>query len=157
MLRIDRRVSVMLSYVFCALAAVGIGFLVYLLLFGGSQAFPNLQSTILREQRSHGIWTYLLEGLMLALVLFADVCLMLLLNNVRKGTVFTESSVLYLRLISWAAILSAVACIPLYVMLHLFSMLCITFVGFFLGIVLRVVKNVIEEGTAIKAENDSTI
>jgi hypothetical protein len=82
----------------------------------------------------------------------ADIFLFFLLLGVRSGLVFTERSVKLIRGVSWCAI-----CIGV-----LFSVLGIWFavsfgVGFaavFVGICLRVVKNVIEEATQIKAEND---
>ena len=84
-------------------------------------------------------------------------CLVLLLNNVRSGAIFTSASVGYLRVISWASILAGVLAIPLCFLIEWNLLLPVAFVGLFLGVVLRVVKNVIEEGTAIKEENDSTI
>lgn len=157
MLKIDRRISVTLSYIFCALAFLGVLALTAVLLFD-TVLFSSLSdSAFFTVQRGQGVWTYLLEYLILALVLFADICLMLLLNNVRSGKIFTDRSVQYLRMISWASLLAGTAAVPLSFLLRLFSFLCLAFVGFFLGIVLRVVKNVIEEGTVIKEENDSTI
>ena len=157
MLRIDRKLSVTLSYAFCGAAFVGV-LLLGVLLACGHAFFPDsLLSAFLTAQKKAGISAYVLEYLILALVLFSDVCLMLLLNHVRMGAIFTDKSVAYLRMISWASILAGVCAIPLYGMLHLLSALFVSFVAFFLGIVLRVVKNVIEEGTVIKEENDSTI
>ena len=37
------------------------------------------------------------------------------------------------------------------------SAFAVTFAAFFMGIILRVVKNVIEQATVIKSENDFTI
>ena len=157
MFRIDRRVSVTLSYLFCAAAFLGIVALGILLAFDNSLSALHSDSVLLHVQSRYRFWTFLLEYIILALVLFADICLVLLLNNVRTGSIFTDRSVQYLRLISWASVLAGAAAIPLCIFLRLLSMLCLTFIGFFLGAVLRVVKNVIEEGTAIKEENDGTI
>ncbi len=157
MLRIDRRISVTLSYLFCAIAFLGIVALGILLAFDNSLSVLHYDSALLRVQGQYRFWTYLLEYAILALVLFADICLVLVLNNVRRGSIFTDRSVQYLRLISWASVLAGAAAVPLCVFLRLPSLLCLAFIGFFLGAVLRVVKNVIEEGTAIKEENDGTI
>lgn len=152
MLRIDRRISVILSYIFCALAFFGVLGLAIMLPF-----FRNANVPFLANQDRFGVWGYLLEYAILALVLVATFCLVLLLNNVRGGAIFTSSSVGYLRIISWASILAGTLAIPLCFLIEWNMLLPVAFVGLFLGIVLRVVKNVIEEGTALKEENDSTI
>ncbi len=157
MLRIDRKISVRISYVFCIMAFIGI-LLLGILLALGNTVFPDsLVTALFDAQKQAGVMPYVLEYSVLFLVLFSDVCLMLLLNNVRRGAIFTGRSVTYLRIISWASILAGFLNIPLFFLLRLFSVLCVSFIAFFLGIVLRVVKNVIEEGTVIKEENDSTI
>jgi FtsH-binding integral membrane protein len=79
-----------------------------------------------------------------------------LLANIKKDAVFTEENVQALRAISWccfaeAFILTATA---LY-----FAPILLAFaagVAFF-GLILRVVKNVINAAVALKAENDFTI
>ena len=85
----------------------------------------------------------------------ADGFLVKLLLLVRKRQVFTDKAVSCLRTISWCCFIEAglllvgVACF--------FMMPVLAFVVGFLGLVLRVVKNVIEEAVALKAENDFTI
>ena len=157
MLRIDRRISVILSYGFCILALIGVCAIAVVLVFDTALFALVNDGALFVEQTHHGIWTYLFEYLILALVAFSDICLMLLLGCVKTGKIFTDRSVQYLRYISWASILAGLCAIPLFFLLRLISLLAIAFVGFFLGVVLRVVKNVIEEGTAIKEENDWTI
>ncbi|MBR0426462.1 MAG: DUF2975 domain-containing protein [Clostridia bacterium] len=152
MFRIDRKISVMLSYIFCALSFFGVLLLAIALPFFRSANVP-----FLANQDRFGFWGYFLEYVILALVLISTVCLVLLLNNVRSGAIFTSASVGYLRVISWASILAGVLAIPLCFLIEWNLLLPVAFVGLFLGVVLRVVKNVIEEGTAIKEENDSTI
>ena len=157
MLRIDRRISVIISYCFCALAFIGV-LVLGILIACNQTVFPNtFDGMIFIAQNRHGLWTYLLEYSILILVLLSDAVLVLLLRNVQKGEIFTSSSIGYLRIISWASILAGLAAIPLCFLLRLISVLCVAFIGFFLGVVLRVVKNVIEEGSVIKEENDSTI
>ena len=112
---------------------------------------------MLAAQKSHAVFAFGLEFLILGLVLLSDLCLFRLLRNVSAGKIFTDGSVQYLRIISWASVLAGTAAIPLALLLGLVSLLAVSFIGFFLGIVLRVVKNVIEEGTIIKEENDGTI
>lgn len=85
----------------------------------------------------------------------ADVSLLALLNLVGKEKVFTALAVNLLRVISYCCFVEVVlfTALSYYFLLGL----VIAFAALFLGIVLRVVKNVIEEATAIKAENDFTV
>ena len=94
--------------------------------------------------------------LMLVPVTVANGFLMKLLLLVKKHLVFTDKAVSCLRTISWCCFLEAGLCVLsaiLYFRIHL----ALFFVAGFLGLVLRVVKNVIEEAVALKAENDFTI
>ena len=80
----------------------------------------------------------------------------MLLLRVREGKVFTAESVGLISGISWGCYLVAgVFCgLAAY---FTFVALLVAFVAAFLGLCLRVVKNVIEEATEIKAENDMTV
>ena len=84
----------------------------------------------------------------------ADISLLALLNLVASGKVFTNLAVYLLRLIS----ICCFAEVILFGALSIFFLLSlvVSFAALFLGIVLRVVKNVIEEATLIKNENDFT-
>lgn len=90
----------------------------------------------------------------------ADVLLILLLKKVKRAQVFTPVAVALLRGISWCCFAE---CLILATVGNLLFapfapiITSVAAVAAFLGIVLRVVKNVIEEATAIKAENDFTI
>lgn len=83
------------------------------------------------------------------------VCLDRLLSAIHRGDVFVPKNVFYLRTISWccfgAAVLLAVA--GRYYLLFL----AVAVIAAFIGLILRVVKNVIEEAIVIKTENDFTI
>ncbi len=83
------------------------------------------------------------------------VALLLLLLRVRKGLVFTAKSVFYVRFVSWGCMALAAACISVQYFLHMSYF--IAFAALLLGLCLRVVKNVIEEATEIKSENDLTV
>ncbi len=85
----------------------------------------------------------------------ADVFLFMLLGNIRKNLIFTQKSVLYLRIISWCCI--AAGAILFALGFYYFMVFLISFAAVFIGVILRVVKNVIEEATEIKSENDFTI
>lgn len=85
----------------------------------------------------------------------ADISLISLLRIVDRGEVFTVSSVKLLRFISYCCFAEVV----LFTVISKYFILgiVVAFAALFLGIVLRVVKNVIEEAVAIKAENDFTV
>ena len=97
----------------------------------------------------------ILGYLALAVMFFAAIMLFILLLRVRNNLVFTAKSVGLIRGVSWCAILLGALFIGLgwYFLIAFFA----AFAFIFLGICIRVVKNVIEQATAIKAENDYTI
>ncbi len=85
----------------------------------------------------------------------ALVCLDKLLGNVRREQPFTESSVKYLRIISWCCYVEAVVFIYFATLRH-FAILVV--LGFaFVGLILRVVKNVFQQAVILREENDYTI
>ena len=93
--------------------------------------------------------------LTVAFMAAAGVSTLRLLVRVRSGKVFTEKTVALIRLISWC-------CFPIAVIFGVLGVwftvsFGVAFMAFFVGICLLVVKNVIEEATAIKQENDLTV
>ena len=93
-------------------------------------------------------------------VALADILLIRLLLLVRAGRTFSPEAVGSLRGISWCCLFEGAYLI--FVGIFMFdpaavSFCMLAFAAVFLGIVLRVVKNVFEEATAIKTENDYTI
>ena len=91
----------------------------------------------------------------LALAMLADYLLLRLLLLVRAGSVFSNKSVARIRGVSWCAI--AISLLFLLMSRYFLIALALAFAAVLLGLCLRVVKNVIEEATAIKAENDLTV
>lgn len=94
----------------------------------------------------------LLGACVVALV--ALFCLDRLLTNIRKSQVFIQENVALLRRISWCCF--GVALILLVSFYYLFFLVA-GVAAAFIGLVLRVVKNVIEEAIILKNENDLTI
>jgi len=100
-------------------------------------------------------WTGVLLYAALVPAAVACISLLRLLGNVRAGSVFQPTSARYLRLLSWCCFFECA----------IFAALSFWFVSApfialgvgFIGLMLRVVKNVIEEGTRIKSENDFTV
>ena len=96
-----------------------------------------------------------LAYMILAVVVAADIMLFVLLLRVRKGMVFTSASTELVRGISWCCFLLGAVFAALGIYFQLAFILA--FAAVFLGICLRVVKNVLEEATEIKEENDLTV
>ncbi len=82
-------------------------------------------------------------------------CLDRLLANIEKNEVFIESNVRLLRFISWCCF--AVSAILFVSGFYYIFLLIVAVAAAFLGLILRVVKNVIEQAVHIKRENDFTI
>ena len=78
-----------------------------------------------------------------------------LLLNIRKGDIFIISNVRYLRRISWCCF--AVAIITAVGGVFYLPFFCIAIAAAFIGLLLRVVKNVMENAVELKAENELTI
>lgn len=146
-----KRFSLILSYCFCIAG--------FLLFAGMCVALPILGvqriATVPNAVR-YACFSYPLSFLILALVLASDVCLLLLLDGIRRDRFFTAKSVRLLLLISWAAVAAGVLAVPLF-FLFIREALFIAFVALFLGCILRVVAQVIKRANAIKEENDATI
>ena len=85
----------------------------------------------------------------------ALVCLDILLRNIRKEQPFIEQNVMMLRAISYCCFAEAVVFVYL-ALLKPFAVVIIIAAGF-MGLILRVVKNVFEEAVRIREENDYTI
>lgn len=87
--------------------------------------------------------------------LIAMLSLNKLLANIKKKAVFIEKNVKLLRRISWCSF--AVSGILFVSGFYYLMFVFIAFAAAFFGLILRVVKNVIEQAVAIKNENDFTI
>lgn len=87
--------------------------------------------------------------------LAALACLDRLLNNIKKEDVFIQKNVALLRLISWCCF--AVSIILAISGFYYILFLIVAVAAAFFGLILRVVKNVIEQAVIIKSENDLTI
>ena len=103
-----------------------------------------------RMQVTAGIYICLLIALFILYMLDR------LLSNIRKEEIFIPQNVSYLRGISWACFVMCVPCLLVSVygsQIFLFIMVAAAF----MGLILRVVKNVIESAVLIKEENDYTV
>lgn len=94
----------------------------------------------------------------------ALVCIDKLLMNIKKDIVFDKKNVKLLRIISWSCFYAAAVCVIAFVLVWLtfsygvgIGLILLTAGAGFMGLVVRVVKNVFEAAIEIKDENDLTI
>ena len=92
------------------------------------------------------------SGVPAAVVLF---CLHRLLRNISEDEVFIQENVRSLRIMSWCLIAAALV----YLVGSLFDWYLVVFAAAaaFVGLILRVVKNVFAQAVELKNENDFTI
>lgn len=81
--------------------------------------------------------------------------LLKLLFNIKRDEIFIIANAKYLRRISWCCF--AVAVITLVGGVFYIPFSCIAIAAAFVGLMLRVVKNVMQNAVEIKAENELTI
>ena len=157
MLKINRKVSVWISLVLTVVmfaAVVALAFILptftdYLIGLpdntGERLTMTDAQRTMIHVA-AYGEVAIMLIGLGL---LFA------LLLLVQKGKIFTPAAVTLIRLISWCLIFMGL----ILVAVTFFFTLAVFFgvAIMFLGLTIRVVKNVIEEAVFLKEENDLTV
>lgn len=94
----------------------------------------------------------------------ALVCIDKLLMNIKKEIVFDAKNVKLLRIISWCCFYAAAACFASFTIIAIVenyilgtALLLIGAGAVFMGLILRVIKNVFEHAIIIKDENDLTI
>ncbi len=88
-------------------------------------------------------------------VMAADAALWFILLRVKNQLVFSDITVMLIRTVSWCCIILSAIFAVLGIYFQLSFIIC--FLAFFLGLAIRVIKNVMEEATAMKAENDLTV
>ena len=78
-----------------------------------------------------------------------------LLTNIKNEQVFTDENISLLRRISWCCFLAALITLISARFYLVFGLISIA--AAFMGLILRVVKNVIQQAVIIKTENELTI
>jgi len=160
MFKIKKDLSASLSLILAYIALGAIGAVAAVIPFYNKIPHDNF---FIGELNGSGMIVFvILCYLALLPVVTADVLLIGLLGNVRRSEIFTASAVAKLRGISWCCFAECLILVGgsmgfRHIFLRPYAFLVIAFAAAFLGIVLRVVKNVIEEAVAIKCENDFTI
>lgn len=157
MLKISRKSSVILSISFTLLWIVCILAGFFLMPRLATFLINSYENVTIREivGKTDFILITADAYLILSTALSAIVLLLKLLLNIRKSIVFTAGNVSIIRTISWLCFLEGFAFLLLGFRFVLAFIVAAA--AFFLGLVVRVVKNVMEEATAIKSENDLTV
>lgn len=97
----------------------------------------------------------ILFGLLFVPILLAFYGLHKMLSNIQQGLIFSVQNTASLRLVSWACFFAAI-----FLLIAAFKWPVLIFasgvIGF-LGLFVRVIKNMLSEAIAIKEENDFTI
>lgn len=75
--------------------------------------------------------------------------------NVGRGIVFDRRNIGRLRLISWLCMAGAAVCLAS--SFYYLPWLIVCMAGAFIGLMVRIVKNILAEATLLKEENDYTI
>ena len=157
MLKIPTKASILLSTIFSVLffigCVVGLFFLWDIVdglidaryIVGGYEYITSQNRLII----------HILSYMVLADVMVADIILFLLLLFVKKDEVFTKKSVALVRGVSWCCI--CLGLIFAAIGMYFYIAWVVAFAALFLGLCIRVVKNVIEQATEIKQENDLTV
>jgi len=122
---------------------------------------PALKSGLFTSTGLHGDALLRTIGPMYACLAFgiaAEVILLRLLGSIRQEDVFTALNVRRLRLISYCGFAIMLACVVGAVIapMHAFFAL-VALVAGFLGLLMRVIKNVIEAARLLKEDADYTI
>lgn len=86
---------------------------------------------------------------------FAIFQLMAVLRNIKKGDVFVQANVSSLRVLSYCCFAVGLICFAFGFLRPIVFVLC--FAAVFMGLILRVVKNVIGRAVELREENDGTI
>ena len=103
-----------------------------------------------------------LTGAVTAMICICDVFALIavaslhkLLSNISKNEVFIPQNALCLRAISWCCVFAGLT--MTFFSLWRYEFLFTAFFAMFLGLIIRVVKNVFEKAIELKSENDFTI
>ena len=155
MFKISKNLSVSITIVICIICLIAVA--------GLAVALPFITNDFLRTEYPQIVEEHhvsILVTLYVALIpaTAALISLLRLLSLVRRESVFTSEAVALLRMISWCCF----AEIPVFAVCTVFFLffavsLALAFAALFMGLILRVVKNVIEEAVALKNENDFTV
>ena len=140
-------VSIIATFIFAALVIAGCVLLPFLIKIYMGDAYLT--------DTGRKIALYICLYICGAFSLLISYLLLRLLFNIRKNVVFDRANVKYARYISWCcfAICAAFFALGFFVT---FSFV-ISFAAAFIGLIVRVSKNLLNEAVDIKEENDLTV
>lgn len=157
-MRLSGKISTVISLILTFLLLLALGYLTYWL--------PDVVTSMIDSADNHfdfreqitdtaRAWILVDAYVMVAVAFVAVVLLFFLLRAVLREQIFTSLATRLLAAVSWCCFAEGL----LVVLLGYYFQLAIAMAvaAFFVGLCLRVVKNVIEEATRIKSENDFTI
>lgn len=149
--------SVNLSIAVCIVLTIVLGIMV----FTGSKIF-ELYMVLYRGFQMNGeaikilkavfIWDFYPSAIFAAAILYS---LFKLLFNIKSGEVFISSNVKYLKLVSWFCFVIAI--INFIGGFFYLPFIFVAAAGGFVGVMLRVLKNVMQSAVELKEENELTI
>ncbi len=154
---VKRNISIKISICLCLFVALA---LLVLLLFG-NQIFEwymtayrglSIGGTVLNSLKTVFAYCFYPSSVFASVILYS---LLRLLFNIKNNMVFINKNAIYLKIISYCSTiigLIAFACGFFYM-----SFMFVAMIGLFVGILLRVVKNVFQSAIELKDENDLTI
>lgn len=157
MLKISKKASVNLSIIISALfylALVFVGVIMPKVIFSMLVISNNIVEIPL-SSNTEEIIVIALAYIILAFALLANTLCMLLLLQVKKENVFSKKCIGLIRGISWCVIAVGILFAAMGIFVPLTFVVAVA--ALFLGLCVRVVKNVIEKATEIKSENDLTV
>lgn len=149
--------SVDFSIVVCSLVAV----VLLGLLFFGPEVFwlymtdyrgIEPTSAVLQMLKAVFTCTFYPAAVFAAVILFS---LIKMLLNIRRNEVFIDENVKCLKVVSWCCVIIGI--ITLVGGWFYMPFLFVACAGFFVGLLLRVLKNVMQKAVEIKEENDLTV
>jgi len=130
-----------------------------IVLVGGIAPGSDPIGTAVRYQGLSAETIYAIFICVYACIAFALVALFsldLLLRNIKKDAVFCRQNIKCLRIISWCCFAVAVITLCGFPLIHI-VLIFVSGAAAFFGLLMRVVKNVIDAACEIKDENDFTI
>jgi hypothetical protein len=114
--------------------------------------FIDFSRADLAGTESYFVTTIYIGSLPIGLLLYS---LFRMLNRIQRGIVFTSTNVVDLRRISWSCFVGAL--IAIIAASYYLPWVFIAIAAAFMGLIVRVVKNVVAEAVALKEEADFTI
>lgn len=152
----NRKRSVKLSIAVCVVMALLIAFCVLALPYIYEWNLAGRVGLIGNSRTVIGVTL----GICAVVIFFAFYQLIRLLINIKKDDIFVSANVKALRIISWCCFfVSAVIAVGAVLAFpqHIFTFALISVAACFGGLLMRVVKNVMQTAVELRKENDLTI